>query len=254
MLPSRNWRVVAILLTAICLPMTLCGVILKEREYHGKKVMCAYSGLIGVAKSCGTQSHTRVFTGTVKSAIEFGDTDKRLDILPDESFVGDSKELTAITHQACLDHEIRAGDRWLFYLDRDPKTNEWVLSYDGPSKPLSIATDEVSMLRELANLKDEGILTGHVDLLTGEDKVTPLTNREIIARNVKSRKRYTARLSQNGYFAFKLPAGSYRIVVAPESAFREVESFGSMQGNVPVEKGACWQHDFAVKQLKNVQP
>jgi len=70
----------------------------------------------GCCEGCGTDRYTRVFTGVVRSSVEVGDTDKRLEIVPDEVFVGDSSDSTVITNQACLHTGIKAGDKWLFYL------------------------------------------------------------------------------------------------------------------------------------------
>jgi len=71
------------------------------------------------AWSCGTQGYTRVFTGTVRSAVDVSDTEKRLELIPDEVFLGNTSELTATVNQECLAEnqpEIQAGDQWLFYV------------------------------------------------------------------------------------------------------------------------------------------
>jgi hypothetical protein len=51
---------------------------------------------------CGTFGYARVFTATVKSATEISDTDKRLELIPDEIFLGSASEVTATVNQACL--------------------------------------------------------------------------------------------------------------------------------------------------------
>jgi hypothetical protein len=51
---------------------------------------------------CGTFGSARVFTATVKSATEISDTDKRLELIPDEIFLGSASEVTATVNQACL--------------------------------------------------------------------------------------------------------------------------------------------------------
>src|SRR5207253_2559089 len=141
-------HVLPCMVVVACLVPPLSAVILEQRKYHGKNVLCLHSGLIGVARSCGTQGYERVFTGTVTSSVDVGDTDKNLEIVPDEVFVGDSSKVRAITNQACLRSEIRTGDKWLFYLSHDPKGNTLVLSYDSPSKPVTDAEDNLSMLRD----------------------------------------------------------------------------------------------------------
>lgn len=233
----------------ICLVPLLSAVIVEEKVFHGKRVTCLYSGLVGVARSCGTQGYERVFTGTVRSSTDVGDTDKLLEIEPDEVFLGDSKTVTAITDQACLNTEIQTGDKWLFYLYRDKESNTLVSPYDGSSKPLTTADDDISMLRHLVRLTDSGMLVGKVDRLAGpkDRESIALANHKVVAKNVKDLIKYTAYTNENGYFEFELPPGSYDLSAA-EYAFKEVETFGSMlRGSVPVEKGKCWEHDFTVR-------
>ena len=112
---------------------------------------------------CGTQDHARIFTGTVKSATEVGDTHKRLQLIPEEVFLGDSMgEVTAFTNQACLNTEIQVGQKWLFYLDPAQEIpDELVLRYDGPSKLIGEAQQGIATLRHLSKMTDSGILTGH---------------------------------------------------------------------------------------------
>ncbi len=235
---------VALLVAFSVLPLPAVNVVV--REYRGKQVACAYSGLIGVATKCGTEGYARVFTGIVRSAVEKGDTDKLLQVVPDEVFVGDSSDAVAITNQACLDSDIKAGDRWLFYLYRDPKSDDLILSYAGPSKPLSEADDDISMLRDLAHLTNSGILVGRIDQRDSEEKTIPLADHKVIAKNAATGTEYTAYTSHSGHFKFVLPVGTYDVTTASEYGLHEVESFLSMRGEVPVRKGECWSHSFEV--------
>jgi hypothetical protein len=258
MLAKRKWRLVLVVLAVACMVPSLSAVIVEIREYHGKQVSCIHSGLRGVAKQCGTEGYARVFTGFVRSSVEVGDTDKILQLVPDEAFVGDSSEATVITNQACLNTDIQAGDRWLFYLYRDPKSDRLILSYDGPSKPITQAEDDVSMLRKLGHLTDTGIIIGTIERLgeTGDVMPTPLANHKVVARNVKNGDEYSAYTSEGGYFTFELPVGRYDVTPAPEYRLLEVEEgFAPMlKGSIPVEKLRCWEHDFAVKPATSVVP
>jgi hypothetical protein len=216
-----------------------------------------HGGLVGVAKACGSEWYARVFTGIVRSSVEVGDTDKRLEIIPDEVFLGDSSEAIAITNQACLNRDIQVGDKWLFYLSHDTKNNRLVLSYDSPSKPLSEAEDDISMLRDLGHLKSAGVLIGTVHRLgdTEDEKSVPLANHKLIAKNVRNGTEYSAYTNEKGYFKFDLPVGTYDVATAPEYGLQEIETFGSMmQGSVPVENRRCWQHDFAVQAISAIKP
>jgi len=221
------------------------------RVYRGKTVMCSYSGLVGVARSCGTHGYERVFTGTIRSAADVGDFDKRLDVQPDEVFLGDSTPLTAITTQACLDNEVKPGEKWLIYLVRDRQSKELVMPYDSPSEPIGNARDNLSLLRRLVQLKDAGILTGTVKLEQGEGELSKaVTDHTILARDVNSGKLYSSRTNDEGFFMFELPAGEYRLSMAPEYHLQETDSFLSLQGDVTVENGLCWEHSFTVKRVK----
>src|SRR5215471_2122544 len=201
---QRKWCFVLVVWAVACLESRLSAVIVEVREYHGKQVTCLHSGLMGVAKSCGTERYTRVFTGIVSSSVEIGDTNKRLEIVPDETFVGDSTYAIAITNQACLHTDIQAGDKWLFYLYRDPNSDTLVLGYDGPSKPIGDAADDISMLRDLRHLDgNTGILIGTVARLEVSESappappartikgIAPLANHKVAAKNVKNGTEYT---------------------------------------------------------------
>jgi hypothetical protein len=250
MLTKRKWLAGLVILAVSCLATSLYAQVVVIREYHGKRVMCAYSGLRGVAKLCGTEAYTRVFTGIVKSSAEVGETDKVLQIVPDEVFVGDSSDATVTAIQACLNTDIQVGDRWLFYLSRDPESDKLILSYDGPSKPIIEAEDDVSMLRSLGRLTDKGIIIGTIERLGESDdaKPTPLVNHKVVARNVKTGDEYSAYTSEGGHFKFELPVGQYDVTPASEYGLVEVEGFDSMlKGSIPVEKQRCWEHDFDVK-------
>jgi hypothetical protein len=248
---KRKWRLAFVVLTVACMVPSLSAVIVEIREYHGKQVTCLHSGLMGVAKACGTERYARVFTGIVRSSVEVGDTDKRLEIVPDEVFVGDSSDAIAITDQACLPTDIQAGDKWLFYLYRDPTNDTLVLSYDGPSKPISEAEDGISLLRDLGHLTTTGILIGTIQHLGGDTEVahpTPLAHHKVVAKNIANGTEYAASTNEKGHFKFELPVGEYDVTTAPEDGLRQVENFGSTLGGVPVEKGTCWEHDFVVRQ------
>jgi len=254
MLTRRKWRTAVAILAVAGLAPSLYAVIVEVREYHGKQVTCLHSGLIGVAKACGTEAYARVFTGIVRSAVEVGDTDKLLQIIPDEVFVGDSSEATVTTNQACLHTDIQAGDRWLFYLYRDPKSDKLVLSYDGPSKPITEAEDDISMLRNLGRLTDRGIIIGTIERLgEGGEKRTPLSDSRVVAKNVKTRDEYSTYTNERGHFEFELPVGQYDVAPASEYGLVEVTgSFSMLKGRIPVWKQRCWEHDFDVKPASSV--
>jgi carboxypeptidase family protein len=250
MTAKRNTRIGFVVLVVACMVPSLSAVIVEIREYRGKKVFCVHGGLVGVAKGCGTEGYSWVFTGTVKSATDVGETDKRLQIIPDEIFLGDSaNEVTAIANQACLRSEIQAGDKWLFYLYGDPKSDTLVLPYDSPSKPVLVADDDLSMLRDLGRLTDSGLLIGNVERLGETYDVTPipLENHKVVATSVANGTNYTTYTNANGHFEFELPAGSYEVSASTEHGLREVEGFRSMLGGrIPVAENRCWETDISL--------
>jgi hypothetical protein len=138
----RKRRLCVFILAVTCAVPFLSAVIVEEREYHGKRVKCVHGGAWIAETTLGVYSRARiyeqVFAGTVHSAVELTDTDKRLKITPDEVFLGDAAgEITAIVNQACLPEnlpEIKAGDKWLFYL----RTKRYL---HPESKPPYITTD-----------------------------------------------------------------------------------------------------------------
>jgi hypothetical protein len=229
MLPPRKWRLCVFVLAVTCLVPYLSGVITEVREHHGKKVMCLHSGLYSPAGwVCGTQHHARVFTGTVQSAVEAGDTDKRLQLIPDEVFLGDpATAVTAITNQACLHTEIQAGEKWLFYLDRDGKTNELVLGYDGPSKPIAQAQQDIATLRHLSKVTDSGILTGHIGR----------PNHKVVARRVSDGAEFSAVTNASGNYEFELLPGTYYLTANTKQGLwaPETQTFVSKQGCIHVD-------------------
>jgi hypothetical protein len=207
---------------------SLSAVIVESREWHGKQIQCFHSD-IGFfhPKFCGTldYAYERVFVGTVQSVTEISDTDRRLDITPDEVFLGDSKGPVSTTvNQACLtpnDPEIKAGDKWLFYLrtyrafrtDGKPiyRSVQLEMPFDGPSKPLSRAEENIAQLRRLTDLTDSGILSGNVRrMYTG--KMDGVPNHKIVATRVSDGIQYSTLTDGEGEFKFDpMPAGIYEV-------------------------------------------
>src|SRR5882724_4149401 len=126
---SKKLRLCMFVMAVTCLVPSLSAVMTEIRMYHGKQIQCTHSGLRSSGgRVCGTFGYARVFTGTVKSVTEISFTDKRLVLIPEEVFLGPATEVTATVNQGCLppnEPEIKAGDRWLFYLQ-----SPWRLGHD----------------------------------------------------------------------------------------------------------------------------
>jgi hypothetical protein len=64
--------------------------IIELREYHGRQIACARSGLLSVGTACGTEgNYAYVFVGSVLSVTNLHGDEKRLQITPQEIFLGD---------------------------------------------------------------------------------------------------------------------------------------------------------------------
>jgi hypothetical protein len=247
MLPLK-WRFHVFVLAGACFVPCLSAEIREIRVYHGKKVQCIHGGfsMIGRGRVCGTEGYARVFSGTVKSAIEISDTDKKLTLIPDEVFSGDrDSEVTATVDQACMPQgqpEIQAGQKWLFYLGEGGD-----LPFDSPSKPLAEAQDDIATLRHLARLTGhEAIITGSVERIgETEDKLNPVpvANRKVVAKGVLGE--YVASTNSHGHFEFELPPDSYEVIVDTEHGLREAESM-MPRGSTYIANGACLNIDFTL--------
>ena len=194
-----RWAVAVLILVLAGLCVATAQLV-EWRQYKGHDVTCVHSGIARTnGTDCGTEGYARVFTGTVKSAFDIGETDKLLQLIPDEVFLGDpASEVMAVTNQACLHREIRAGEKWLFYLYRNPQTNGLVLPYDSPSKPLEQAQQDIATLQHLSKLTDTGILTGHV-----------LASHKIVAKRLSDAAEFSSVTDADGNYEFELKPGTY---------------------------------------------
>lgn len=255
MLLSRKWRPWLFVLAVTFLVPSLSAVIVEIREYHGRQIQCLHSGIRSSGgMGCGTFGYARVFTATVKSATEISDTDKRLELIPDEIFLGSASEVTATVNQACLplnQPEIKAGDKWLVYLQSprfpgiEEQPGELVLPYDSPSGPLSSssAQENISTLRKLTLSTDSGIITGRVTRMKMTDQKPqsrPVPDWGVTAKRISGGTEYNALTDSNGHFEFELPPDSYNVTVNTQLGF------WAPDGKTFVVKHGCIDVDFPI--------
>jgi hypothetical protein len=259
MMSPRRWRTWLFALAVAAVVPSLSAVVVELREWHGKQIQCIYGGLgFFHPKFCGTldYAYERVFVGTVQSVTEISDTDRRLDITPDEVFLGDSKGPVSTTvNQACLtpnDPEIKAGDKWLFYLrtyrafrtDGKPvyRTVPLEMPFDGPSKPLAQAQEEIAQLQHLAHLNDSGILSGNVRrMYTGQMDGAP--NHKVVAKRVSDGSEYSTLTDSEGEFKFDpMPAGTYQVTANTADGLWAREA-----GKLEVHSGKCTSTTFMLE-------
>ena len=259
MFQPRKWRFCLFASAVAAMVPTLSAVVVEMREWHGKQIQCMHGGLgFFHPKFCGTldYAYERVFVGTVQSVTEISDTDRRLDITPDEVFLGDSRGPVSTTvNQACLtpnDPEIKAGDKWLFYLrtyrgfrtDGKPiyRTVQLEMPFDGPSKPLSQAQENIAQLRHLAHMTDSGILSGDVRrMYTGQMDGAP--HHKVVAKRVSDGSEYSTLTDSEGEFKFDpMPAGIYEV-----SANTAEGLWAGKAGNLEVRPGKCTSTGFMLQ-------
>lgn len=88
--------------------------------------MCSRALYSSAGWACGRYNYARVFTGTVKSAVEVGDTDKRLQLIPDEVFLGSGRKHTAgdLTLTGLFDRGTISASFWpVLYPKRRKESN-----------------------------------------------------------------------------------------------------------------------------------
>jgi Carboxypeptidase regulatory-like domain len=198
------------------------GQIIELREYHGKTISCVVSGLRGWGTPCGIDGgYTYVFVGSVLSVNEISSSEKRLQLLPEEVFLGaPASQLTAVTSQGDCLPDIAMGDHWLFYLRRDEKSHELRLDYGSPSKPVQDAQPEIATLRRLMAMTDSGLIKGSLwrnierrdSHGTSDTTSVPIPNHKItLTRDDTGVEYSTVSDSDGNYEVDPLPVGSYRI-------------------------------------------
>ena len=238
MLLPRRWRIPMFVLVALCMVPALSAVVFEFRDWHGKQISCSHGGAWGSeSKACGTEGFEMVFIGTVESVIEVSDTDRQLKIIPGEIFLGHHVgSVTTTVNQACLtpnEPEIKAGDKWLFYL-----TTGSGMSFDGPSKPLSQAQEDIVTLRHLAGLTDSGMVDGNI-LKSGFEGLVGVPKHKIVAKRVSDGAEYSTLSDNHGDFQFgSLPLGSYEVTA------NTVDGLWADPERVGVRQAACAQTSF----------
>ncbi len=259
MMPPGKLRSCLFAMAVAAMVPSLSAVVVESRQWHGKQIQCVHGGLgFFHPKFCGTldYAYQRVFVGTVQSVTEISDTDRRLDITPDEVFLGGSEGPVSTTvNQACLtpnDPEIKAGDKWLFYLrtyrayrtDGKPvyRTVRMEMPFDGPSKPLAQAQETIAELRHLAHMTDSGILNGNVRrTYTGHMDGAP--NHKVVATRVSDSVEYSTLTDNEGEFKFDpLPAGTYEVTANTADVLWAMEA-----GKLQVRAGECTSTSFMLE-------
>jgi hypothetical protein len=193
---------------------------------------------------CGTSGgYDYVFLGSILSATEISKSEKSLKLIPEEVFFGDvPAELTVTTSQGACLPEIKAGDRWLFYLQKEGRSNRFLMAYGSPSSPVAEAQKGIVTLRRLAHMPDSAIIEGYIQVPNDRDKVrvySPVPNHKVIAKHVADGVEYIAVTDSNGDYQFEpLPVGSYLLTA------NTAEGFWAEEGTANVRGRGCSQVGF----------
>ena len=170
----------------------------------------------------------------------------RLQLKPDEVFLGEpASTLTITTVQGACFPDMRAGDDWLFYLQRDEKSHALVMVYGRLSAPEKEAQKKVALLRQLMPMTNTGIVKGRVTRVVrteATDDDVPVPGHEIIAKRVAVGIQYTALANTDGSFEFRpLPEGSY------ELSANTVRGLWAESGTIEVSRRGCSEVGFELK-------
>ena len=209
------------------------------RQHHEKEIACPRSEIDSFELPCGIEeSYESIFIGAVQSVTEISKAERRLQVTPKEIFRGNPADWLTVTTSkgACLP-ELKAGDEWLFYLERDKNTKELVLAYDSPSAPIAKTQKNIALLRRLLHMTNTGVIHGFVAHRVispdGSEKQTYLANHKIVAKREDGTE-YVAVSDRDGNYEFKpLPVGSYHLTANTAQELR------AQEGNVDVEPRGC---------------
>ena len=225
------------------------GQIIVVREDHGKNIACALRGPQLWGRPCGIDgNYANIFVGSVLSVTEISETEKRLQVTPQEIFLGDDvSQLTVTTNQGACLPEILPGAQWLFYLRRDDNTNELLLDYGSPSEPISDAQSALTTLRRLAVMTDQGLISGNLQRgvrNVGKDGTTwttfiPVPKHKVIAKRESDGAEYSALSDSDGDYEFEpLPSGSYHL------STNTVQGLWAEEGSATVHSRSCTAFRF----------
>jgi hypothetical protein len=239
----------ALLVFALCIPSTLiispAWAQFEGHDYHGKQIFCYIRGREG---SCGIgDGYEAVFVGTVVSVSEIANSEKRLRVMPEEVFAGTvAGSLTVTTDQGGCFGDFHAGDKWLFYLQRNTKTKPLLLKYNSPTRPIADAQAQVEMLRRLAQTNDSGIIMGQLTESIWNDNKwetsIPLTHHRIIAKQQVNSREYAAFTDNHGHYEFEpLPPGKYQV------SANTAEGLWTEEGSTTVSPRSCSLMSFGLE-------
>lgn len=231
-MPQKNlFSVLA--LVFLCQGKAAAQVITVE-TVGGKTVACMHTGLTSAVEDCGAHAnwYNYVFVGLISKVTPLDNGEKEIQIVPEEVFWGEpATSMNVVTSQAACMHELKAGDKWLFYLR---KNNPIVLDYyANDSLPYSDAQEQIATLHQLEEIGDVGILRGRV-IRTESSGARGVPNAQVVAIRQPKSERFACLTGPDGRYEFEpLPAGTYKVVVQP------IESYQPDDAEINLVAGTC---------------
>jgi hypothetical protein len=220
-------------LVFLCQEKAVAQVITVE-TVGGKTVACMHTGLTSTVKDCGVRAnwYNYVFVGLISKITPLDNDEKEIQIVPEEVFSGEpTTSMNVVTSQAACMHELKAGDKWLFYLR---KGNPIVLDYyANDSVPFSDAQEQIATLRRLKEIGDVGILRGRVTRRESAG-AQGVPNAQVVAIRQRKNEQFACVTGPDGRYEFEpLPAGDYKVVVRP------IESYQPDDAEINIFSGIC---------------
>lgn len=225
------------LLTLVFLHCSIAAAqIITLKEVRGKTIACMHTGLSSDIKNCGAHAdwYTYVFVGLITAVTPVANDEKEIQVVPEEVFLGvPGNYLRVLTSQADCLHELKAGDRWLFYLHEVPGKPIVLDYYGNDSLPVADAQDRIATLRRLENIGDFGLLRGQI-VRGGLASTGTVANARITAVCKSDHRAYVSISDADGRYEFQpLPAGEYKITVQPIGSYQPDDS------GVHLKRGSC---------------
>lgn len=230
------WYFLALTAAVLCSQGTAEAVISIFTKVGDKTVLCEYSGLTSNLKDCTTRWswYTYAFVGLISRITPSAD-EESIEIVPEEIFHGNpGPSLTVLTSQAVCLPKLAVGDRWLFFLRKQPGKPIVLDAYGNQSNPVSSAQEQIQVLRRLQSIGDFGILRGMVSRSNSPEEKA-IAGAIITAKRISDGKQFVSQTDANGRYEFQpVPPGKYSIIVG------QVGSFQADASEADVTSGSCW--------------
>jgi hypothetical protein len=174
-----------------------------------------------------------VFVGTISAITPAPDNELKVDITPDEIFLGNpGSTVTATTSQGLCFDNLAVGSRWLFFLQTKGHKTIPLDFYYSSSVPAESAQGTIDTLRKLKTIGDNGILRGHV-ARERSSEYEYLPNIRVVARRASDHQRFNTVTDTNGSFEFPmLAAGDYKVRA-------ELEGGKALDASVELRPRSC---------------